>query len=269
MLEPAPERCERLSVGARVRHKDNEVAMRIVALLEGEASLERLAIADVRLGLDPAAPSRRLPSGDLRVPGPQVTRDGQSHLGSPPERRMESRPELLQKSQLRPIPNRIPGRIGPNGEVETDDRAIRSNEFQRRIPDPRSLESAHFHVRNTDRLGDFALAEPSTNSGLTRIAGHSVERLPAASSPSIRRPLTRRHRPGSSHRALHRGFTLILEHPVFQRADRELSKGRAGPSERHLERRLFQLMEDGPDATYFPPPDRYLEHPVFHGRTNP
>ena len=120
VTDSASEHCHGSAICACVGDEEDEVTAGIVPQLVPEASLEGLAVGDPRLGLDTGAPSHRLSSGDLGVPRAQIAVDRERHLGSPAKRRMESRPESLQKSQLRPIPNRIAGRIGAESEIEPD-----------------------------------------------------------------------------------------------------------------------------------------------------
>jgi hypothetical protein len=265
MIDPATERRKGQAIGARVGNEEDDVSVGIVAQLQGEASLERLSIGDVRLGFDACSPSARPLAHDLRIPRPQVALDRQRHLGSPAERRVEAYPETFEERQLRPIPNRIAGRIGADREVEADHGTVGCHELQRSILGGGSLESADLGMRDADRLGYVSLAEPSTNSSLPRIERHPMKQLAAASPSSIRGPFTRRHRHGWSQGPLHGGFIGKMERPAFKRAKEQPRTAPGGVFARHLERRAFQSSEEWSARACSGHTDRHLEHPAFQG----
>lgn len=185
----------------------------IVPQLVPEASLEGLAVGDLRLGLDPGAPWRRLPSGDLGVPRAEIAVDRERHLGSPAERRMKSRPETLQKRQLRPIPNRISGRVGADRQVEPDDGAIGRYERKVRILDLAPLELPDSCMRRADSAPDLRLAQTGSDPGEAAIGCHATQGITATPSSPIRDALSNSHCARSWHTALHSRSTRRVRTP--------------------------------------------------------
>ena len=224
-----------------------------------------LAVGYPGFRLDPCSPRFRLVSADIGVPGPEISGDWQWHLSPPAQRWMEAPAEALQERQLRSIPNRISRRVGTDGQVQPDHRTEGPNELQGSLVSG-ALEPAAFGVRDADRLGDFPLAQSGANSGKSRVQSHAMERLATAPPPSIRRPLSRRHRLRWSHRALHRGSTRSLEQPLFQRANDRGSASSGRPSHRRLEHPLLQRTEERPRTACLGSSVRRLEHRVFRGR---
>jgi hypothetical protein len=237
----------------------------VVAELQRQPTFQGLAVCDPGFGLDSCSPPVRFGSADLRVPGSEISGDWQWHLSPPAQRWMEAPAKALEERQLRPIPNRIPNRVGADAQIEAHHRTKGANELQGSLV-AGALESADLGVRHADRQGDFPLAESGADSGSSRVQGHAMERLATAPSPSIGRPFSCRHRRRWSHRALHRGFTRSLEHPLFQRASDRGRASRWRAPDPRLEHVLFQRTEEPPRSASLPSSVRRLEHRVFRGR---
>lgn len=119
----------------------------VVAEFEGELALERLPVRDARLRLDAGAPRSRVATADLRVPGSEIAVDGERNLGPPAERRVESRPQSFEQSQLGSVPNRIASWVGADGQVEPDDSAPRAKLLDGEAIELTTLEPNELLVR--------------------------------------------------------------------------------------------------------------------------
>ena len=167
--------------------EEDEVTVRVVAELQAEAPFERLAVADPRLCLDPGAPPLWVAAAaaDLRVPRPEVTFDRERHLGSPAEPRMEPHSQSLEERELRPIPDRVPGRVCADHEIHPDHGAVGAEERKVRRINLVPLEPSHLGVRDPNGFGHICLAESGRQSRAPKIVRESPHGVSASSSPSI------------------------------------------------------------------------------------
>ncbi len=185
------------AVRAGVRHQEDEVTDGIVSEFQGEPPLQGLAVGDPRLRLDPSPPAVRWRAADLRVPRPEVAIDREWHFRAPAERWVEPRAKPLEKRKLRPVADRIAGRIGADREVKADEPRTTPPELRHRTCDPSSPRSnrPELAVRRARRGRDLAQTQARGD------AGESVRRSPtrrtrSRQSPSsaIGRAFARSHR---------------------------------------------------------------------------
>jgi hypothetical protein len=187
-----------------------------VALLAGEAPLERLNVIDHRLGLDGQIPVRR---ADHRVPRAQVPLDGQRHLGAPSKAGVDSKPKPRDQALLPDIPDRIAGRIRAQTDVESyrsaDGRVLPELRWTSAADGPRDGRSGQAasstHVRNAQAGAASSSIElhPQPRLIVCRCSsgpGHGsttrghIDMLPVTTSPSVIRASRARYdnwrRPG-------------------------------------------------------------------------
>lgn len=157
----------------------------IVPNLECEPPLERLPVAEPGLGLDPGAPRLRLASADLGVPRAEITVDRQRHLGPPTESGVEPPAKSLEQRELRPIADRIASRIGPDREVEPDDRTPSTELGDRDSVQLTALEPDQLLVRRPRSRGCIANAESGADAGQSMVLSNAPECGAAAPAPSI------------------------------------------------------------------------------------
>jgi hypothetical protein len=165
----------------------------IVADLQLEASLQGLAVRNVRFGLDSDPPSLPRGARHLRVPCPQIAPDWQRDLRPPTQRWMKSGPEPLEQRQVRPIPDRITGGIRADAQVQPNDRTVRRHEFQRWVTNGAALKSAYLRVGDADRFGHGSLAEARHDASLSPIESHPVNGLMTSPPAPVRSSLACRH----------------------------------------------------------------------------
>ena len=193
----------------------------VIAEFQGEAALEGLAIGDARLRLDSCAPRLRVTSADLRVPRPEVALERERYLGSPAERWMEPRPQSLEERQLCPIPDRIPGGVGADREVQPKDGAIRTEEAEIRILNVTALKSTDPRVRRADCPPHVSLAQAGSNPGKPSVVRHPTHGIPTATSSTIRGSFSTDHQRPSCHEGLHWQSTKDHRSPSVPNGDRD------------------------------------------------
>lgn len=238
----------------------------IVPYLQLEASLQGLAIRNVRFGLDSDPPSLRRPARHLRVPCPQVALDWQRHFRPPTQRWMKSGPEPLEQGQLSAVADRIAGRIGADAQVEPNDRAVCRHEFQRWVTNDAALKSAHLRVGDADRFGHGSLAEARRGPCLSPIESHSMNGLMTSSPAPVRSSLACWHIGRMvTLRASPAVVAADLERPAFIPAAGALRTVDSERLTRQSERPAFQSATEGPRADESIRPARRLERPVFQG----
>ncbi len=156
----------------------------VITQLERELALKRLSVAHPRFCLDTTAPPSGHDSADLCVPRSQVARDRQRHFRAPAKAGVETSAEALQQSLLWTIPHGIAGRVGSERQVETHNRAVRSQEFD--VGDElASFHAADPRVRAPERATDFALAQSGGDPRRAAIFDHTKDGDPTATPTSI------------------------------------------------------------------------------------
>ncbi|HET9436132.1 MAG TPA: hypothetical protein VFO50_04685 [Candidatus Limnocylindrales bacterium] len=245
LAEPVAQRPDRGAVRARVGQEEDQVTVWVIAVLQGQATFERLAVADVCFRLDPSAPGLRPAPADLGIPRAEIAVRGERNLRAPAQVRMDAGPEPVEQRQLRPIPDRIPGRVRPQRAIQPDHGAIRSNEFQRWVERGEPLKAAHRPVRNAEGIRHDPLAEPGSNTRGSCVDRDAAEGFSAPPASAIRWAFSGPHDRGLSQGVLYWRLLGPLDHPVFQAAE--------------------ERAESVPvDAIRRP-----LDHPVFQARTEP
>jgi hypothetical protein len=189
------------------------VTARIVAKLEGESPFERLAVGDLRLGLDPSSPPVRLRARDLGISGTEIALDRQRHLGSQAQGRVESRSEPLEQRQLRPIPDRIAGWIHSNRELQSDHGAVGTKKVDARIRHLATFESTDPGMGRPDRASDFRLAQTRRDPRDACVISDPAHCDPGPPSSSIGRAVSNGHVCGSCQSALYSGSTAAIRTP--------------------------------------------------------
>ena len=179
----------------------------VVAELERQPTLEGLAVGDLRLGLDPSPPRRRLGADDLSIPRAQVTFDRQRHFRSPAQRWVEASAKAFKERELRPIPYRIPSRVRADREIQPDNSTIGSEKIDARIGHLAAFESTDSGVGRSDRAPDFRLAQTRRDPRESCVIGDPAHCTPGSPSSSIGRAVPDWHPSRSCQLALHSGST--------------------------------------------------------------
>ena len=183
---------------------------RVVPRLQRDPPLYGLDIREARFRLDAASPTW---PGDDGVPCPQVPIQRERHLGPPTEARMDARSESVEDGKLRAVTDGIARRIGAQGQVEADDGAVGTDEFEARVGDLTPLEAADAGVRAADCRSDLRLAQAGADPS-TATVGADRGDLGSASPPAaVGGTFARWHRGGSSQMALHYRLPASLRTP--------------------------------------------------------
>ena len=241
-LHACTERPQRGAVGPGVGDEEDEVTVGIVAQLQRQPALERLAVGDPSLALDASSPWVGVAVADLGVPGPQVAVDREGHFGSPAQGRIEARPKALEERKLRPIPDRITGRIGSHRQIEPDDRAVSGHELKRGITYRASFESADLGMRDADGFRHSSLAQAGGRPSLSPVDPHPLQGFAAAPPAPIGSSLVRWHfSPIVPPTSAHRVIAPFLEHPAIIPASGDPSEPYSVLPRPLLERPAFHL----------------------------
>jgi hypothetical protein len=131
------------------QYQDDAALQSAIPLLQRKASEQRLHVADVRLRLDSRRPSH---SGHHRIPRAQVWtavvgRHDDGHLDAPSKSGVDSCSEAFEECSLSAVSERLPARICPRTELETDQRgelgeAIEAGPGRIAMADPRNRLTA-------------------------------------------------------------------------------------------------------------------------------
>jgi hypothetical protein len=135
------QRSQGRSIGSCVRNEEDDATIRVVASLQIDASFQRLPVRDRGFGLDPHAPDRRIPAGDLCIPGSEVTFEPERHFSSPTKGGMQSRSQSFQQGQLRTVTNGIAYGISAECEIEAHHRTPAAD-----LSDRNALQEATFEA---------------------------------------------------------------------------------------------------------------------------
>jgi hypothetical protein len=162
-----------------------------VAQLQGELSLERLAVIDHRLRFD-----RYLPplASDHRVPRPEIADDREGHFRPEGEPGAEAYPKALEKPCVARVANRIATREGPDHHVEADHVSDARDGVQRRRLKCASLDSIHLGPREAARPGDILHAQTGAPSRRPQLPAEAPARGGGGPSGAVSRRLPGRHR---------------------------------------------------------------------------
>jgi len=209
LSEPLPEYGERSPVRVGRRHEEDEVTVRIVAVLQGQASLEGLAVREFGLGLDPGTPRGWVCTADVRVPGPEVSLDGQWNLRPPAQGCMQALPKAFEQRQLRPVTDRVAGRVSTKTEIQPNDRAPRPDVGDAHPIELASLETPQLAMGGTGRSTSIAQAESGGHPGVAMLLTEASDRIPGPASAAIFRPFSRSHGAEECVVGLHRRSTGV------------------------------------------------------------
>jgi hypothetical protein len=151
-------RCRRegATVPAGVGNQKDQVVDAPVALLQAEASLERLDVVQNRLGLDGNAPPLRRDDG---IPGSEISVHLNRHLGPPGQPRVQAQPKALKETLLARVSNWVAVWIGTEPELHPNGREHRGEQPEVRIPDATTLRPAGRRPGNPARGSDLVEAE--------------------------------------------------------------------------------------------------------------
>jgi len=207
--EAIAKRSERGAVGSRVGDQEDEVTVRIVAVLQGQASLEGLAVREFGLGLDPGTPRGWFRTADVGVPGPEIALDWQRNLRPPAQARMEALSKAFEQRQLRSVPDRITSGVGPQAEIESEDRAPRPDVGDAHPIELASLETPQLAMGGTGRRTSIAQAESGGHPGVAMLLTEASDRIPGPASAAISRPFSRSHGAEECVIGLHRRSTGV------------------------------------------------------------
>lgn len=158
-----------------------------VSVLQGQAPQKCLSVADVRLGVDPRAPSA---TDDDRVPRAQVRprvdvarHDG--HLDQPPKLRSEPSPETLEQRLLRPIAKRLPSRVRSRRELQTDDRSEPSKTIERDHRRPTLTDPRHLLTGEAERAPKHGIAQAAIDPSVFDLATDRSDKVTTAVLPDL------------------------------------------------------------------------------------
>jgi hypothetical protein len=217
------------------------VSAGIIAVLQGQASLEGLEVGEPGLSFDAGMPRGRGGPPDIRVPGPEVALDWQRHFRPPAQARMEAAPESLQEGKLRPVADRVTGGIGAKAELESQDGAISAEELKVREFHVATLESTDSCVRRANRSADLPLAQAGPDPDEPTVVRDSAHSVSAAPSTSIGNAFARCHKRRSSHGPLTWRSTRLQRTPSVRSGGWARPNPPERPVLRWLERSAIRL----------------------------
>ena len=165
----------------------------VVAELQGELALECLTVADPRLRLDPGAPRSRVAATDFRVPGSEVAFERKRNLGAPSKRWMEARPKAFEQGELRPIPDRVAGRVRLYREVHAHDGTPRPKLRDRDAIQLAALEAQQLSMRGTRHRSAVAQAQTRSDSCQVVLFPCADDVPPGAAPASLGASIVRSH----------------------------------------------------------------------------
>ena len=180
-----------------IAQEQHHAVDRSVALLEHDATNERLVVAHPRLRLDPYRPSEAVDRG---IPGSEIDRAGEGKLD---HRDLEAPSELGSQSNAKPfeqghvgvVADRGADRIAACCKLEPDDGAQLSQALERDArnlapADPRDLHARHAHRAADDRVSKSAFQPRSVDlatdldAEMTRPIRSSVDRALSSRHPT-------------------------------------------------------------------------------------
>jgi hypothetical protein len=179
----------------------------IVALLQGQASLECLDVGELGLSFDAGTPSRRGRAAYHGVPGSKVAVDRKRHLRAPAEAWMESHPEAFEQCELSTISNRIARRIRTDAQVEPQDRAPGANVGDADAIQLAMFEAPQLAVGSPGRSGRIAQAQSGRDPGVPMLLAETTKRVSRSPAASISWTFSRSHRREGCTAGLHRRST--------------------------------------------------------------
>ena len=188
----------------------------VVAELQGELALQRLPIADPRLGFDARAPRLGEPAANLRVPRSEVVLDRERHLGAPTEGRVKARPEPLEQRQLGAIPDRVAGWVDLDREVQAQDGKPSAQVGERDTIDLTALEPPQLTSGAAGRRSRDAEAQARGNTGITVLRAEPMHACPKPAPTPIVTSFASCHGYEASDSPLIRRFTGVLSRHAGQ-----------------------------------------------------
>src|SRR4029079_155906 len=152
-----------------------------------ELPLARWAVGGARLRLAPCPPRPRVSTADLGVPGPEVLLDREGNFRSPTQGRMEANAKSLEQRELGAVPDRIAGRVGPHGEVETEHRIPCADVLEHHPSERPVLESEQLLVGGAGRICASPEAEAGRNATHSMLLAGTNYRRAKTTSHTVRR----------------------------------------------------------------------------------
>ena len=172
-------------VSRRGNEKDDHVSL-IISSFHDDTSGDGLNIAQPRFGVDGSAPIR---AADLRVPGTTIASESDRDFSPPSKTRIETAAEAAQQSDLRGIPDRLPGGKSADRDVESQ----RGTDHRKRlVRDSVALgqfDPADLRVRQPDEFRHATLRQAGRKARLAELVADqrqpATRLTPASVSPSI------------------------------------------------------------------------------------
>lgn len=162
-----------------------------VAELRGQAALEGLPIARASFGLDANAPPS---TGHDCVPCSEVAVIGERDLGPEAQGAVEACPEAVEQPRVGGVADRFTDRKDPQAEAQTDRRQQACQLMEGHIRSKSAFDSAVLRVGQSDRLPEFAAAQPAIQAGGAELAEHVSDGGSRLGSGEVGRSFSAGHR---------------------------------------------------------------------------
>ncbi len=199
-----------------------------VAPRQGQPALEGLEVVQDRLRLDRAT---LVPASDDRIPGAKIAFDRERYLGRPAQTGVEPGPKPLQQGELCPITEGIARGIAAQGEIQTHDRAPRTEVRDRDAVEFATLEPQKLLVRSSRCGSRITQAQSCAGSSKPVVVAQSPHRLAGASPAAVTRSFSGSH--GWEHRSppVSVAYAAVGPRggPTRERHSRQGARGRPQP----------------------------------------
>jgi len=182
---------QRPPVPDRIGDEENHVIDLAVAPLQRQPTLQRLDVIEHRFRFDGQVP---IGPADHRIPGAEVALDRQWHLGGPSQARMEPRPQSPEEPRLAGVPDRVPGRVGSEADLQANHGAEGSDVLVREFAKRAAFEAPDSGVVDSGCLANGTEAEPGADPRSPDIRRDDLNVRPHAPPASLAWALARAHR---------------------------------------------------------------------------
>lgn len=169
--------CSTLRFVPRRSHEQDHAVDAAVAPLGLAATLRRLDVVQVGLGID----ADRAGTIQLHIPRPQIPGSADEHFGAPPEHRMQSLAEAPDQPELAAIPNRRALRIRLQAEAQPERGAVDGQLVQAWRQALRPFGAADTRLVQPGDVGHVLLAEACRQPGIAQLEADLPEQLASLS----------------------------------------------------------------------------------------
>ena len=171
-------------------HQQDNGGSWIVALLQPQATLQRLCVRDARLEIGEA---RHVASGDHRVPCPKVARNRQPNLPSNGERSAQYSEQALEHAQRPGVAQRRCDGIEPHRCPQAENPSRAADLHDVRTSDCAALEATPLRSRHACRASRPRLAQPGRESRVAQLSRDDTRQIACIRETQLEPTATRCH----------------------------------------------------------------------------